>query len=247
MNKSIEIAALVLGGLSLFMVCFTGFAALSGKPLSQLPVVGSLFEVEPADPAASPSKTREPVESAASARRQTDHEVLESNLGLLGAWTLPSPYSQSELQALTDDLKGRSFRLDQREQEIRARELQIAEQMRLSEERLAALEDLRASLERYEKDLSRREQALAKSEASSRQREDKRWLEVARLFDSLSGEEASSFLAEYEPDEAAEILRQLDPDQAAEILAGLRSIPSVQDWRIYVDAYSEAASRAALE
>ena len=43
MNRIIEIVAMAVGGLSLFLVCFVGFVAMSGKDMSQVAVIGKLF------------------------------------------------------------------------------------------------------------------------------------------------------------------------------------------------------------
>ena len=40
MNRLIEIVAMTVGGFSLFLVCFVGFATLSGKDVSQVAVIG---------------------------------------------------------------------------------------------------------------------------------------------------------------------------------------------------------------
>ena len=47
MNRIIEIVAMAVGGLSLFLVCFVGFAKLSGRDVSKVPVIGVLFPTPP--------------------------------------------------------------------------------------------------------------------------------------------------------------------------------------------------------
>ena len=43
MNRIIEAVAMTVGGLSVFLVCFVGFVALSGKDMSKVAVIGKLF------------------------------------------------------------------------------------------------------------------------------------------------------------------------------------------------------------
>jgi flagellar motility protein MotE (MotC chaperone) len=241
-NKLIEIAALILGGVSLFTVCFTSFAAMSGKPLNEVAVIGKFFEGAP--PAGHEAQAPVEVEPPAPEAPRSDHEVIEANLGMLSVFTLPSPYSPSELQELTEELKGRLFRLDQEERDLEAREQQVEEKLRGVDERLAQLTALRTSLEEFEASLIERARETERAEAAVSQRRQQRWAEVARLLDELEDADASAFLSEYEPDEAAQVLRQLDPERAAVLLAGLRTQPGVEDWRAYVDAFSETAPDA---
>ena len=43
MNRIVEIVAMTVGGLSLFLVAFVGFVSLSGRDVSEVAVLGKLF------------------------------------------------------------------------------------------------------------------------------------------------------------------------------------------------------------
>ena len=46
MNRIVEIVAMAVGGLSLFLVAFVGFVSLSGRDVSQVAVLGKLFPAQ---------------------------------------------------------------------------------------------------------------------------------------------------------------------------------------------------------
>src|SRR5262245_22730687 len=210
MNRLIEIAAMVLGGVSLFAVCFVGFLTMSGKPLHEVAVIGRFFPA-PAGPEAGSGGGDQPPGDAGAAQAPpserpkdlTDPQVLDANLGILGAWTLPSPYSASELRTLQDQLKTRLRGLDEREAAVAAREHQVQEQVDALQEREQNLEHLRASLESYEAGLSEREQSLQLKEGAAEQRQQAKWAEVARVLAGLPDEDAGKRLLEYTPEDAA--------------------------------------------
>ncbi len=243
MNRLIEIAAMALGALSLFSICFLGFTTLSGVPLHKVAVIGQLFP-QPEEPDSTEPAGLEDESSVPPPR--PSETVLKSNLGMLGVWSLPSPFSQDELQELSDDLKSRTFELDQRERTIEERERRIDDELGGLAERFRTLDELRESLERFESELELRALEVQRDEGAAAGREAQRWAQVALIFDSVEGQEAAEILAEYTPEEAASILKQLDPGTASSLLTSLRSIPSVApEWRAYVDAYSASGSTGA--
>src|SRR5262249_20789211 len=139
----------------------------------------------------------------------TDSQVLDASLGVLGSWTLPSPYSAGELRELSDEVKARQHGLDERAASLDQREHGVQEQSDALAERFKTLENLRASLESYEAELAEREQALERKESAAEQRQTAKWSEVARVIASLESEEAGKRLQEYSPEDAARVLRAL--------------------------------------
>jgi hypothetical protein len=71
MNRLIEIAVMAIGGLSLFLVAFVGFASLSGKDVSQVAVIGKLFPAPPGDAGEHAAATRRPPSRRPTSTRRT--------------------------------------------------------------------------------------------------------------------------------------------------------------------------------
>jgi flagellar motility protein MotE (MotC chaperone) len=237
MNRIIEVVAMAVGGTSLFLVCFVGFTALSGRDVSQVALIGKLLaqpEDEPDEPVAAP---------VAEPRRElTDAAVVEASLGVLSAWTLPSPYSTSELRVLVQELESKRAELARREGALVRREKAVQADEQELAERLATLEELRAELERMQLDLEERRSLLGRDEDAAAASASARWTEVAGVIRVLDEpEDAAKKLQEYPPTEAAKILRALgDEDQAGEILNAV----AAARWKEYVDAYTAEKARA---
>src|SRR5262245_60348770 len=123
MNRLIEIAVMALGGVSLFLVAFVGFASLSGKDMSQVAVIGKLFPAPPGEA----QEHSVVAEAAPDAEREhgknlSDAAVVEASLGVLSAWTLPSPYSTSELRVLSEEIKKKRAEMTETEHALSRRE-----------------------------------------------------------------------------------------------------------------------------
>ena len=113
MNKSIEIAAMILGSISLLTVCFLGFAVMSGVPLHQVAIIGSLFP-EPVERAAEVDPNGAPTVDPSD--EPSDEEIIAQGVGIVASsFVLPSPYDAVELKGLTDELKMRRQQLNARE------------------------------------------------------------------------------------------------------------------------------------
>lgn len=249
MNRVIEIVAMILGGLSIFLVFFVGFVAMSGKPVSEIAVIGKLF------PAAHPAEEGQETghESAGGhdaegapgrteASHLSDSAVIESSLGILSAWTLPSPYSTSELRQLSTEIKHRHEELEAREQALARRERAVQDEERGLDERRESLEELRKHLESLQKEIVLQEQSLSRKAEASMAGEQARWGEVARVIAGLENEEAGKRIQEYSAAEAAKILRAMgDETRAGEIL---NQVPGAS-WKEFVDAYTAEKARVA--
>lgn len=230
MSKTVELAFLALGGISLFVVAFLGFAVSGGVPLQDVAVIGPLLEQD-----VEPTTTTEPVEVAPDpARPRSDFEVLRSNAGILSAYSLPSPFDGGELQELADELSRRKQDLDEREDRIAERELQVQEREDSAAEQFRTLQEMRNGLEALEADLEARASEVARDESASAENEQSGWRSRAELFADGDAEELSGRLTQYEPEEAARILHQLESERATELL---NALPASQ-WKTYVDAYT---------
>jgi len=242
MSKFIEILAMVLGGLSLFSVAFVGFASMAGKPLNELPGLGGMFSPdeeasteEPApemDPSGEP-QPRQPRE------RRTNQAVIETGIGVMGAWSLPSPFTQVELKGLADELKARKLQLDERAMDLDEREIEAGEKLRTVNERFEVLDRMRSDLEKFEQELELREQEVLRDEDAADQEEQRRWSDKAAVLEGLDPTNAATRLLDYDADDAAQILRSMEPDTATKILNAL----TADRWKEYVEAYTSAAPR----
>ncbi len=246
MNRIIEIAVMAIGGLSLFLVCFVGFASLSGKDMSQVAVIGKLFPAPPSESGEHGSAAVEgehaDAKSGAHESSLSDAAVIEASLGVLSAWTLPSPYSSSELRVLSEEIKRKRAELEEFEHALARRERAVQDDEGELAERLKTLEQMQEHLENLQGELSEREQAVARQEDAVQAGADSRWTSVAGVIGAIEEPAAAAKrLAEYEPEEAAKILRALGDDvRAGEILNALEE----SRWKEYVGAYTAEKARA---
>ena len=141
MGKFVEILAMTLGGISLFAVCFLGFAITSGKTLEEVPVLGSLVASDAPDEGEAVEKT--PAERIPnSTRPKTD--IIEHTSGVLQSFSVPSPFSQAELKELADELKDTRAKYERRLEEVEGESKEIAlrnEGLDDREERLLEFQD----------------------------------------------------------------------------------------------------------
>ncbi len=245
MNRIIEIAALLLGGVSFFAVCFVGFAAISGTPLNEVALIGELVDApeEGGEPLAHEGEPGEPqAHKVAEPPKEPEHaRVVQSSLGMLSTWSLPSPFASEELQELVDEIKAERLELDQREAQLALRESEIQEHEGLLAEKTATLGHLRKELETYEVSLTTREFEVRRLEGEADERAELRWTEVGGVFAALDPEQAGQRLAQYSPAEASRILRAMDEEKAVEILNQLQG----DRWKEYLDAYTQASKATA--
>lgn len=249
MNRLIEIGAMAVGGLSLFLVCFVGFVSLSGRDVREVAVIGKLFPAPPeGEPhGEAPAGAEHAAEAGAGEHAQnlSDAAVIEASLGVLSAWTLPSPYSASELRVLSEEIKHKREELEQRELALGRRERAVVEDEGELAERLKMLEELREHLESLQAELGERENAVTRLEDAAQASKDARWGEVAGVIGALEEPAAAAKkLLEFPPEEAAKVLRALGDDtRAGEIL---NQVPPA-DWKAYVEAYTTEKARASTQ
>jgi len=244
MSRIIEMIAFAIGGLSLFVVCFVGFAAMSGKDVSQIAVIGRMFpapnEGEHAD--GKPGEEAPAPSEGEHAEKLSDAAVVEASLGVLSAWTLPSPYSTSELRVLSEEIKKKRGELEEREHALDRRERAVHDDEQELEDRVKTIEELRKHLEEMQGELAQRELALQRQESAAAAGKDAAWAEIGGVIASIEEPAAAAKrLQEYEPADAAKILRTLGDDtKAREILNQVETTR----WKEYVDAYTAEKARA---
>lgn len=247
MNKIIEIIAMAVGGLSLFLVAFVGFASMSGRDMSKVAVIGKLFPA-PAAPGGEHGTSGgehegDPTHEGDGEHAETlsDTAVIEASLGVLSAWTLPSPYSTSELRVLSEEIKRKHAELEERELALGRRERTVSEDEHELEERLKTLEELRTHLESLQAELAERGAELARQESSLEAGKDARWTQVALVIGGIEEPAAAAKkLQEFPAEDAAKILRALGDDaRASEILNQV----DPTRWKSYVDAYTFEKAR----
>lgn len=243
MNRIVELIAMAIGGLSLFLVCFVGFAAMAGKDVSRVAVIGKLFPAPPEGEEGTPAPDEEHASEEPAHGQLSDAAVIESSLGVLSAWTLPSPYSTSELRVLSEEIKKKRLELEEQEHALGRRERAVKEDEQELEERLRMLEELRAHLEAMQAELADREQRVLGKESAEAARKNAGWAELAGVIGAIEDPGAAARkLQEFEPAEAAKILRALGDDtRAGEILNAVEGAR----WKDYVGAYTAEPPRAA--
>lgn len=231
MSKVLEFSAMALGGLSLFAVCFLGFAVLSGTPLHEVAIIGGLFEPPPPP---TPPITEQPDGSTERPTERPDQDVVSAGIGVMGTWNLPSPYTQDELRSLTDEIKGKLTVLELREEHLDERERQLGDEASSIAERFESLERMRTELEEFERELDLRELEVLRDEKTMKNQATAQWRDVATILADMDETTAGQRLVEYPPEQAAAILRAMTPEQASTVLNAVD--PS--RWKEYVDAYT---------
>jgi flagellar motility protein MotE (MotC chaperone) len=238
MNRIIELAVLGIGGLSLFVVAFLGFARMSGTPLSKVAVVGPMFTDDQAeDSAATTESTAEP--GAATQMYTTPRQVIEANTALLSAYALESPFSAAELQTLSVELKTAKLKYEARLESLDERERGLADREELMLHQFQTLDELKQELKRFEAELTLRSSEVMRDEDKAALGPVTPGLDsVAKLFAEGKADGLASRLIQYPAAEAAEILSHLSDDRAAELLNALPA----DKWKSYVAAYSARAA-----
>lgn len=238
MKPLVQKILLGVGGVGLFAVAFVGFAAMSGAPTHQLPVVGRFFEEPaPAEGEGEGDETAAAEEEGLKAPVARGNDALaESNTTALGAFVLPSPYSAQELSKLEQELETALRQAGSRLANIAERERRLDEEERRLSEHQEQLETFRNQLEAYELELRGREEELARDEQVAEEREQQSWNEISTFFESGDPKKLVDKLAQFSPEEAAKILRSLDPETAS----GLINALPTEKYREYLDAYRKA-------
>jgi flagellar motility protein MotE (MotC chaperone) len=235
MNKFLKYGLFGLAAIALFFGVFVGVAALTGAPMHEVAVIGSLFEAPAED--ANANNMPMVAEQNSGDAAQDGRDALLRQAGLLGAFTMPSPFSGGELRTLETELRAKFRENRDLAERLRARELELDNEEKEFREKYEELADLRTKLEDLESSLELRFSELERDEAAKRGRELAGWKKQAELY--AGGEpEANARLLEMEaPEDAATILSQLDPSEASAILQQVTPITRRKE---FMDAYRKA-------
>jgi len=237
-NKIIELVALGVGGLSLFIASFLVFALSAGIPAHQVAIVGGLFP-EPA-----PTETGVSGETIAGATpdvvEKTIDEVLMSSIGNLPNLDTQSIFSDSELAEVVNELKRVKADFQEGVANVERREAEVETRAENLEERARVLNDYMATLDRREFEIGLLQEELDAGITIRDDKHDVRWAKIAKAFEGTEDlPKLASRLLIYKADEAALILKNLDADQRNLILDAL---PDADTFREYNDAYSALES-----
>lgn len=249
MVKPVETALLAAAGLTLFGLCYVGFAAIGGVPLHTLPMVGAMFPAPPPveDPVAelvADEAQAPPDADLLYPDRPSPHqakELIGASLGVIGSFAVHAPFDRDELESLVKELEQREVALGQRLRTLEDREAVVEEQLLSLQERSSDLDRLRAEIDAQSAALEAQTQALAeqraafeRAQALAGESEQERLQRKAALFAEGEAEVAAQRLLPLGPEEGGKILRLLEPARAREILDAL----SGDDWSRFVDAYT---------
>jgi flagellar motility protein MotE (MotC chaperone) len=243
MNRTIEIIAMALGGISLLTVCFLGFALMSGIPLHEVGVIGNLFEAPTEENTADGPAPRDPAELRTP--RLDDEQLIANQAGLLHSWQLPSPFDAEELGDLTASLKMRQHALDLREAELDGIQARLDEREATLEDRIEGLVLLQEHLDKQRVELDAERIRLDARVREENRREDNKWASQAKLLEDMEVEQRLGILGagSYEPEEMARILSAMSPETRAETMNGLQDeIKDAALLRSYLEAYGQIAA-----
>ena len=229
MNKNVKYALWGGGGLVGFALAYIVFALVLGAQPHQIPVVGAMFPAPPEAPKETPQVAVQEPATEPTPRESTQRQ----NASLLDVFQVNSPYSQEELETLVGELKHKGKELDQRINDVAAREKRADERAEFLDEQYAELQRLRAGLEEWQDELERRSGEVEVGERARAEREDASWAKLAKIFSEGEVGELGKRLAEYSPGDAAKILHSMKPARAKELLDAV----GADRWREYADAY----------
>ncbi len=247
MKPAVKYALMGGGGLVLLFGSFVTFVALSGQPLHKIAVL-NLFVKAPEDPGEAAPKPPEgehpgaqPVAATQGEKPTTKEDVkaVEQTIGVLGAFSLPSPFSTDQLTELqqqlsrgTKDLKARLAKVEQRERELDDRERDIEQrQLELSEMQKKLVET--ESGQRMEAEENKRDSSAREA------RESASWKALSKFFEEGEPAELAKKLLSFDRKEAAKILHALDDERASAIVNALPA----DKYHDYLDAYRAESSR----
>lgn len=237
MNPKLKLAALSAGGVTLFALSFVTFSAFSGTPLHENALLGKFIE---APEEQEPAKLTEGQSAPDPVEKQNREELIEGSLAVSASFVLPSPFTSTELESLTSELKAKKLDYETRLTKLRDRERALEEREALVEERYSELATLRNALQEFELELQLRSAEVDRDERAQEMREKQSWRTVARTFEEGDVEEQIKKLMTYSPDDAAKILSALNIERMRELTGAL----PVDRYQEYMDAYRRKATES---
>ncbi len=236
MNKIVKYSLFGVGGLALFMGTYIGIALISGAPLHEVPVL-SMF-VDPPEKAPATETDPEVATEDLKREKRVGADLMDSNVGLLGAFMMESPFKASDLRKLENELKKNLREQSIERQAMDSRALELDEFDNALRERQAELADRRTKLEEMEGKIELRFAELEYTENVNKERERQGWRKLAEVYKGSTSQASALMLVDEEPEDAALILQELDPKIAGEIL---RAVQPTENRKKYMDAYRQAS------
>jgi flagellar motility protein MotE (MotC chaperone) len=249
MKPAVKYALMGVGGLSLLFGSFVTFAALSGQPMHKIAILKH-FVTAPGAPDAGPAKTpadetahapaeaeaqgaKPAVAEGAKAAGKEELRAVERSVGVLGAFSLPSPFSADELTDMQSELRSASQGAKARLAKIEQRERDLDDRDRDLDQRQQELSALMQKLQAKESELRMLQDEVTRDSEARNARDAASWKELAKFFEEGEPAELGKKLLSFDPKEAARILRSLDDERASVIVNALPS----DKYHDYLEAY----------
>ena len=216
LNKAIEISALTVGGISLFLMSFLVFALSAGVPAHEVAIVGSLFPVpEVAEP------TEDPELELARPKLQpkTPEQVLQGIIGNLPSLSGPSPFEDGEVERLVAEIKETKLQLDREREQVDKRQIDVAQREETLDEKAALIQDLMAELDVRVGEIRLQQEELDRDLTVASEAEAERWKKQAAVFKKGDAGKLAKRLENYPAEDAARILANLEEAQRNKLLA----------------------------
>jgi flagellar motility protein MotE (MotC chaperone) len=248
MKPAIKYAIMGGGGLLLLFGSFVTFAALSGQPLHKIAILKNFVKApeEPADGSKAPEgetanaqpENGTPGEKPANGEGakpagKEELKAVEKTVGVLGAFSLPSPFSadeltdlQHELRTSTQGAKSIRAKLERRERELDDRERDL-------DQRQQELTELRQKLAEKESELRMLSDEGTRDSEARNARDAASWKELSKFFEEGEPDTLAKNLLKFDPKEAVKILRSLDDERASAIVNALPT----DKYHDYLEAY----------
>ena len=232
-NKIIELVALVVGGLSLFMASFLIFALSAGVPAHEVALVGGLFPKPASTVSGTSGESINPANPDVVDKTMDD--VVIATIGRLPAYQLQSAFNDDELAEVVNELKRVKAEFEEGIVDIEKREADVETHAANLEERARVLNEYMATIDRRELEMALVQEELDAGVKVRNDQDDARWAKKAKGYESEDDIDLHARrLALLLPEEAAQILRYLQPEQRTLILNALGD----DDFQSFNDAYA---------
>jgi len=246
MKPAIKYAILGSSGLVLLLGSFVSFAALSGQPLHKVALL-KLFVKAPQESSDRASRSPEvetptaPPANTEVAKPPTKDELkaVEKTVGVLGAFSLPAPFSSDELTDLQHELRNATQGAKSRLAKIEQRERDLDDRERDLDQRQLELTQLRQKLVEKESELRMLSDEVTRDSEARNARDAASWKELAKFFEEGDPADLAKKLQAFDPKEAVKILRALDDERASAIVNALPT----DKYHDYLEAYRAATAK----
>jgi flagellar motility protein MotE (MotC chaperone) len=257
MKPAIKYVIMGGGGLVLLLGSFVSFAALSGQPLHKIAVL-NLFVKAPEE---TPGNESKPIEVANTGKQpepltqgekpangegtkpvgKDDLKAVDKTVGVLGAFSLPPPFSSDELTDLQHELRSATQGAKSRLAKIEQRERDLDDRDRDLDQRQQELTVLRQKLVEKESELRMLSDEVTRDSEARNARDAASWKELAKFFEEGKPSDLAKKLLFFEPKEAVKILHALDDERASAIV---NALPTTDNkYHDYLEAYRASTAK----